>query len=303
MIPFNYMLISQFYFINNYIYLILLFIFSLVEIIIINKFFENSLIKLFIITLLLILTIIFDLVNGYRLLGDTLLGYSSIIGARYFGIGNEYMGLLIGAFIINICSLYDYNKYNSYYWIIILSFLLIFIIGSPYLGANFGGMVTAGVAGFVLAISIYRKKFNYIKTIVLLLLFFSFILIIIYMDYKGIKAVPTHIGQTLKIFLEGNYYSVFMIIVRKIKMNIKLMRYTIWTRVLVFFILYLIVQFLRPKGRIRLLINSYPVLSSGYYAVFAASITTFLINDSGVVAAATVLFYPIFTLLYLIELD
>ena len=63
---------------------------------------------------------------------------------------------------------------------------------------------------------------------------------------------------------------------------------------------YLIFIFFHPRGKIRVFFSHYPYLSGGFYGGLIASLLTMLVNDSGVVASATILFYPLFSFLYLL---
>jgi len=42
--------------------------------------------------------IVGDIVLGNALMQVSILGYDPIVGARFYGIGNEYMGLLAGLY-------------------------------------------------------------------------------------------------------------------------------------------------------------------------------------------------------------
>jgi hypothetical protein len=74
-----------------------------------------------------------------------LLGYDPIIGARFYGIGNEYMGVLVGASIITISIFFEKFGFKN---IILLPFALavVFIMGNPMMGANVGGTITISAA-------------------------------------------------------------------------------------------------------------------------------------------------------------
>ena len=144
-----------------------------------------------------------------------------------------------------------------------------------------------------------------IKTIFILIFIVSGIITgIAYLDYIEVLGQKTHIGRAFNLILEGNYSGFKEIIIRKIAMNLKLLRWNIWTKVLLGFLCYLLFIFLHPGGKLEKVIKKYPELSVGFYSSLLASFVAMIVNDSGVVAAATILFFPILTLLYLIyDLD
>ena len=87
-----------------------------------------------------------DLLTGQSLLLTSLLGYCPISGARYYGMGNEYMGLYLGAGLIGWSGLAEgikrAGKRLSPPFLIIPGFLLLLIfVAWPHLGANFGGAI------------------------------------------------------------------------------------------------------------------------------------------------------------------
>ncbi|MFW6034905.1 MAG: hypothetical protein ACOCRZ_01485 [Halothermotrichaceae bacterium] len=313
---FEYLLLSLFLTPINYIFISLLNIFSLiylilifllltsVELIIILKFIDNKLMRVLVINWSLLLIISYDLLSGYQLLSDTILGYSSIIGARYYGLGNEYMGFYIGCYLIGITGSLelkqDRQKINNSSKIMkntpLLTLIFIYFIGAPNLGANFGGTVTALTAVVITFFNINKEKF-WMSLAIAILLF----LLIVTIDFTGLFGVRSHIGQAVSKIIKGDWGSIWLLIFRKLKMNLKLLRWTIWTRVVLAFIIYLIILVRRPGPEFKKLFNSKPFLTAGFYGCLAGSLTAMVVNDSGIVAAATILFYPILTLLYILN--
>src|SRR5690606_8228435 len=94
-----------------------------------------------------------DVALGSRLIKNSILGYDPIVAARFYGIGNEYMGVLIGTTLIGTTGLLDRFSgrpaaVRAWRPAVTLAYAaVIFILASPGLGANAGGTVAA-VAGF-----------------------------------------------------------------------------------------------------------------------------------------------------------
>ncbi|ACL69334.1 hypothetical protein [Halothermothrix orenii] len=306
LVPLNFLILSQIifpHFIHN---LVILIAFTIVEFWVLMKINESRLFHIIVICLGLWIVIIVDLLNNSRLMADSLLGFSSVIGARYYGLGNEYMGLFIGSMLVGFTGVLDYlskKGVNINKKIIFLSpvlFLSFWFIASPALGANFGGAITALVA--ITVTMVYLKYgFNFKKIILFTPIVGFVILFVMYLDYTEILGPRTHIGKAFAYLLKGRTGGIIGIIKRKLAMNIKLLKWTIWTRVLLGFILYLIVLFLYPIGRFKKLLKKQPNMAAGFYGGLAGTLVTMMVNDSGVVAAATLLFYPIMTLLYFIS--
>jgi len=89
------------------------------------------------------------------------------------------------------------------------------------------------------------------------------------------------------------------IIIRKGSMNLKLLRWSLWSRILLVFLSLMIFLFFHPPGQLRRIKNRYPKLSNGFTGIIVGSVTAILVNDSGVVAGATTLIYAGIPLLLL----
>jgi hypothetical protein len=126
-------------------------------------------------------------------------------------------------------------------------------------------------------------------------------MIIIFLDFSGLTGSSSHIGNAAAKILQGNWQWIEDTIYRKMSMNLKLLRWTIWTRVLLAMIIYLIILVRKPLPKLKDFFEANPYLRAGIYGALAGCLITMFVNDSGVVAAATMLFYPVMSLLYFLE--
>lgn len=249
------------------------------------------------------LGILIDLSLGAPLMKTSLLGYDPIVGARFYGIGNEYSGVLLGSTILGTTALLQrYSAWKRYLeWLVWAYFLIIiFVSASPKLGTDVGGTITSLVAFTIVYLRIKGKKINFrvlltggaVVTILLGLLFLF--------DMSRGGENNTHIGRAARLVENGGWQAVGEIIERKLATNWRLIRYTIWTRVLLTSLAALAILFFRPMGVLRSIIQDYPYLSSGFIGILTASVVGLIFNDSGVVQAATTILYAVFTLVYLV---
>lgn len=248
------------------------------------------------VTVFLILT---DTFTGNVLLGKSILSYDPIAGARFYGIGNEYMGILIGAAIFGgTCVLTNWPRRVTLYLIGLSWLLIIMTLGTPTLGANFGGLLTATVAFPVTFLMLSGVRFNWrvvaliAAALALIPAFFAVL------DLLRSQGAQSHIGRNLFLALRDPE-AVFDIISRKMSMNYKLFRYTIWSRILAVGIGGLLLLFYRPVGVMRLFRSRYPHLFTGFIGVVVAVVAAFAFNDSGTVASSTVTIFGITPLLYI----
>lgn len=107
---------------------------------------------------LLSLVLVSDLCLGDPLMRRSLLGYSAIEGARYYGMGNEAMGVLIGATLATVSSLWPKagrlgrNALSAGLAVVAL------LLGSPFAGAKAGGLLVSLSAFGVLALGLSGRR-------------------------------------------------------------------------------------------------------------------------------------------------
>lgn len=270
--------------------------------------------------------LLLDLWQGAPLNSRSLLGYDPIGGARFYGIGNEYMGVLIGSYILGSLSFFSLLRHRLSYlqsYFLQLSsalfaaaaFLIIFFMASPFYGANFGGAVTAALGlamtlGGYLVLSgdkqisllwhrLSTGKKGY-KMFTLPVIFISVTALLIYLlnNPAGSDTV-SHLGRTWELVRSNGLGELGNVALRKLEMNMKLIRYSLWTRVLLGVFALLSVLYYYPVGLMRSIFQREPFFKAVFGGTLVASAVAFLANDSGVVAAATVILYgglPLFIL-------
>lgn len=252
------------------------------------------------VSLITVLMLSFDIILGAPLIKSSLLGYDPMSGARYYGIGNEYMGILIGSSIAVAAALYERFKNN---WVLVTIAIFFafecYLIAGPSLGANSDGFLTAPVA-FILTFLLLRQVKMNPRVIGALLL--AIILIAaggaIYDMLRPVE-MQTHIGRTANQLFAGGWQEVLLTIKRKMAMNIKLIRYTIWSYVFMVILLVVSLLLVRPVGAMQQLRQQYPYIFKGFIGIIVAAFVALLINDSGIVAASTTSIYLVFPMLLL----
>lgn len=264
----------------------------------------KSMSKIMLISLFTSVLLIADQWYGARLIKGSPLGYDIISGARFYGIGNEYMGILIGASCVVVGTLADI--YSKRYRAFIKAFVVLFVItvvvtlAHPRLGVNVGG--TASIVSTFAAYYILqgRKRINfrhliYISGAVVAVLSLAFAI-----DSFRVVESQSHMGQTIRLIRQNGIEELGKIIYRKVSMNIKLFRYTIWTRVLLGSFIAIIILLNRPIGLIKELIMRFPNTFAALGAAIFGSVVAFITNDSGIVAAATSMIFVVPPLILLV---
>lgn len=230
------------------------------------------------------------------------LGYDPIIGARYYGIGNEYMGVVIGSSILCAAAVFQWKKTGVRLWekmlTALLFFLLLMYFSSPRLGTNAGGAITAVFAYTVAYARMFRLRLTK-KSIAWMLAVMASGLTMLLLANAWTEN-PTHIGEAFQALLAGNTSWILDIIQRKLEMNWRLFQVSSWNKVFITSLVILAAMFLRPKGALKALFERYPYLMNGVTGIVAGAFVTLFINDSGIVAAATAIIYGVVPLLYII---
>jgi hypothetical protein len=249
--------------------------------------------------------LLLDLLLGQSLVFKSILGYCPISGARYYGIGNEYMGLLLGAGIIGLTGLAEEFRYQGKplnpFVLTVPGFFLIFVfISSPQLGANLGGTIAAMVGFGTTIIRLQERKIPLGNYFLFACAGGFFLLALGVADYLGAQDAASHLGRTAGIVIAGGLKELFTIMHRKASMNLKLLRYSWWSLVLMATLLIFIIISLRPPRLLKDIKRKFPTLWAGFAGGGAGALAAFFANDSGVVAAATALLFPLTTLLFLL---
>jgi len=242
--------------------------------------------------------LIIDIITGSNMIKYSFLGYDPIIGARYYGIGNEYMGILVGATVIFVTSLLERYEFKKIMVVLFMGFV-VFVIGAPNLGANVGGTITSVFSFSFVILRLYYKNLRirhyvYIILLVMLLLLSLGIVDLFFIENKS------HFANAISQVSNQGFVVIFSIIKRKLSMNIKLLGVTIWSKVLLLSLLFLGVLFYRPFGITEKISKKYPNLFTGLLGILIGAIVGFIVNDSGVVASATATIFLIMTFMYII---
>ncbi|MGE5678276.1 MAG: hypothetical protein ACM3ZR_09505 [Pseudomonadota bacterium] len=238
-----------------------------------------------------------DVILGSPLIKQSVFGYDPEIGARFYGIGNEYAGVLIGSSLAASGGFLELRKQKSDKFILeVIYILCTLLLGLGFLGANFGGALAAA-SGYILAYFLANGiKFSRRNTIFAVVLLITTAILLITADYS-MKDSQSHIGRLVKETGANGTGVVISTLRRKISMNLRLIRSTIWTKVLLSIIFILAFMFYKPVILLRRVFEKASCLKFCWMGIVASAVAGLLLNDSGIVIAATVMIYAAFTIL------
>ncbi|GAW91890.1 hypothetical protein KKC1_10510 [Calderihabitans maritimus] len=264
---------------------------------------QSELDPFLLISLTTALAVAADLVTGARLMQNSVLGYDAVAGARYYGIGNEYMGVLLGASITGAAGLLERLPAWRSRLLPLLGgafAVIIFLMAAPQIGANAGGTVAAVSAFSFTVLRLAGMKISY-REVVTIAAGISIILagFTMFDLGRGVQ-VQSHWGRAAALIQEEGVMEAADIITRKLANNLRLVRYTAWSRVLLVMLLTLTILIYRPVGLLKRITRRYPAMAQGFMGVMVGSGVALLVNDSGIVAAATMMIYAVIPLTYLV---
>lgn len=241
------------------------------------------------------IALLLDQWSGANLIQWSPLGYDVIAASRFYGIGNEYMGVLIGAACTGGAGIIQKIRSHRFIrpefivfagWAIVL-----FTLGAPHLGVNVGGTIAAFFAFNISILLLINYKVKLRDLAVVAAALFVLLMGIFMLDSIRMIDSQTHMGQTVKLIKQNGIKELFNIFERKISLNIRLFRYTMWTRVFLISLASMVILFYRPVGIFRDTSNEHPILFKGFIGAAVGSIAALVANDSGIVAAATCMIF------------
>ena len=236
-----------------------------------------------------------DTLAGQPLLKDSLLSSYPLSGIRYYGVGNEYLGVLLGFALAGGFAWLEDRRvpYPSavsghvYRWALALGWLgLLLLLGWPGLGAN-AGSLAATSAGFGLGTAILAGKRPTVRlgiacTLAGLLLAFVFGVV----DAALAAHASSHLGAAVQAASGGRGPGYLAeIALRKLAMNLRLL-VSPWLLLPAGAV---VVTLLAARALVgdswRFALQRRPWTARGLTATLAATLASLLFKDSGVVTA------------------
>ncbi|MHB8156235.1 MAG: alkaline phosphatase family protein [Desulfocucumaceae bacterium] len=246
------------------------------------------------ISLATVAVITIDIMAGSPLQKVSVMSYDPIVGARFYGLGNEYMGVLIGSTLVGTTALMPAPERKSSFFTLFAGavyLVVVYIIASPDLGTNVGGTIAAASAFLVTFLLVAGVRLTPGPVVAVALLVGLSVLGLTIYDFGRPVQCQSHIGRTASTIMSGGWDEVAGIINRKSEINLKLIKYTIWSRIFLASLGMLALLFYRPPGVMEGIRGRKPYLFKGLVGVITGSIVAFIFNDSGVVAAATTMIF------------
>jgi hypothetical protein len=245
---------------------------------------------------LIVLTI--DVCLGSPSFINSIFGYDTIRGNRFFGIGNEAYPILIANAVLLFGVMLEKEWTKWMVGIIaVISLALTYIIGFPTVGANAGGIIAA-VAAFSVIIYHALKSQAKARSIVIAA---AAVVITLggFLAYDVLNGGITHMGKFVLSVMDGGPAAFFIVVNRKLSTNLMILRYSTWSYFLLITICVITFLWFKPVGVLRRLLADHKGISAAITASLIGGIIGFAFEDSGILIPAIMMSYMIPTVIYL----
>lgn len=259
---------------------------------------KNTVSRLFVMGVVISLPIVIDVVLGAALMKKAVLSYDLVVGGRFYGIGNEYMGVLIGATILGAVCWLTLQRRSQYRRLqmaaVSLIFTgLVFFFAAPNIGTNAGGALAAVVGyAFTMYLLIW-KKLTWRAVMIPAAAVVAGVGLLIFINNVLLSGTQSHIGRAVQTLTSGDFQAIWLTIVRKALANWYLFLHSPWSSGLVMLTLTMVALRVRFAGEFRALEVKYSLLHKGYWGMLAGAAAALVFNDSGIISAALMGLYLI----------
>lgn len=240
-----------------------------------------------------------DIVAGAPLMQGSLLGYDPVAGSRYYGVGNEYMGVLIGAALLGSAFYLeraqrdkaDVSRQRKWIPGIVLGAIAV-LMAHPRLGINVGGAISAAAAAVAATLFAQDQALTMRRALVWAALTFFVLLGAGLADYYLLQRDASHLGRAVAMVSQSGSDPLWDLVSRKVAINVRLIRLTIWSRVAMAALSLLGIVLWLPNWLFWALKQTHPWVVRMSRAALVSALVALVVNDSGIVAAAMLLLWP-----------
>jgi len=237
--------------------------------------------------------VLYDTWQGGRLAESSVLSYDPIVGARYYGVGNEYMGVMVGAALVLFAALLQKGQTNSSVLRVIGvggGVLLTLFFASPLLGTNTGGALTmAGATALGVA---QIRHWSLGRTLLLVAgALGGAVGVLLLLNQEA--AAPSHIGMAAHQVMAGGFEALTRILTRKLDMVARLFTLSAGPVVVLVMLGVFAYALWGRDGWLLAWRQRYNAFFKMVGALIGGAVVAMLTNDSGVVVAALMFLFAV----------
>jgi hypothetical protein len=236
-----------------------------------------------------------DLLTGSRLQTDSLMGYSPIVGGRYYGIGNIAFAVLATSTLLAAAGVaqwlaHRHGRRAAVTTVLVMTLTAAVLDGWTAWGSDFGGLVAFVPGLATTALLVGGRRVSFWRLQLLRATGMAVVLGIAFIDYLRPPARQTHMGRFFGQLVRGN---ALPWIERKFAAMLHTFGNLTLLPIVIAAFLFLMLVLHRPSragvGGLQLAYENAPMLRAGLSGAFVTAVVGGAINDSGIAVPALVL--------------
>ncbi|HEY5516903.1 MAG TPA: hypothetical protein VIL15_01405, partial [Coriobacteriia bacterium] len=216
--------------------------------------------------------------------------------ARYYGLGNEMSGLLLGSVLVSVALALDTWRDARWTWHVrtwgwpVIGLVVLATSAAPFWGANVGTVAWMTV-GFIVGWLMLngRKVWTWRNLLLIVAIIVVIVVGLSAVDLLAGSGSETHLGKAISSAFSEGSGSVWTLIARKAETNVRVLGRTNWTWLLVAVLLLLGYMRWRPRGEFAAMLKQFPAFSAAVAASLFAGIAGYFTEDSGIIVPALLL--------------
>ncbi|MEV4116898.1 hypothetical protein [Nonomuraea sp. NPDC049695] len=242
-----------------------------------------------------------DLLTGTTLQFDSLMGYTAVVGGRYYGLANIPFALLATAVLMVTAIAAEHlvragRRRPAVAGVAGLGVAAMLLAGWPGVGSDFGGVIAFVPGIAVTALLVAGKRVSVVKLGAFCVLGGVAVSIIAVLDHLRPPASQTHLGRFVGQVIDGTFWPM---IGRKLGAMLNTMLSPNLMPIVLAGLAFLVFAVLRPgqisAGIVPRAFARAPMLRAGLVGALVSGVVGMLVNDSGtaVLSMAVALAVPL----------
>ena len=222
--------------------------------------------------------------------------YSPLLGARYYGMGNEASALLVGSVLVGYALALDdagdagWTAPARRWFFPVVALVVVLTAAMPTLGANVG-VAAWGTVAFALAwAGMNGVKVSW-KVLLGVLVGIALIVVVLSAVDLGGGDGQTHLGRALSSAEQGGLDELWRIVLRKAQTNVRVLTHTNWTYLIVAILGFFAYMRWKPRGDFMEALGRFPAFAQVMTATLLGGLAAYFTEDSGIVIPAIMLVY------------
>ncbi len=248
---------------------------------------ENILAPLIVVAGVTAAVLLGDLLSGTHLQLNSVMGYTGVVGARYYGLGNIPFALLATAVLLVATAVADTLVRHGRRPLAVgliagLGVFAMILGGWPGVGSDFGGVIAFVPGIAVAALIVAGRRVSIWKLGLFCVAGGVTVLAIAYLDYRRPPGSRTHLGRFVGQIFDGTFWPV---IARKLDAMLGTLLSPNLMPVVIAAVAFLVFAVLRPgaatAGVLPVAFERAPMLKAGLLGALVSGGVGMLVNDSG----------------------